>query len=40
MANRKDGVAALRHIIYFKILQKPSAYFKPGMPAKYIPQGS
>ncbi len=36
----KDGVAALRHIIYFNIVQKPSTFFKEGMPAKYIPQGS
>ncbi len=36
----KDGVAALRHIIYFNLLQKPKTFFKPGMPAKYIPKGS
>jgi glycosyltransferase involved in cell wall biosynthesis len=36
----KDGVAALRHIVYFNVLQKPSTFFKPGMPAKYIPQGT
>ncbi len=36
----KDGVAAIRHIIYFNLLQKPKTIFKPGMPAKYIPQGS
>ena len=36
----KDGVAALRHILYFNLVQKPKTFFKPGMPAKYIPQGS
>jgi glycosyltransferase involved in cell wall biosynthesis len=36
----KDGVAALRHIVYFNMIQKPSTFFKPSMPTKYIPQGS
>ena len=36
----KDGVAALRHIIYFNLVQKPGTFFKPSMPTKYIPQGS
>lgn len=35
----KDGVAALRHIIYFNIMQKPKTFFKPGMPQNYIPRG-
>lgn len=36
----KDGIAALRHIIYFNLLAKQNAYFKLGMPSKYIPSGS
>lgn len=36
----KDGVAALRHILYFNLLQKPETFFKSEMPKKYIPSGS
>lgn len=36
----KDGVAAIRHILYFNLVQKPRTFFKPGMPKKYIPSGS
>jgi glycosyltransferase involved in cell wall biosynthesis len=35
----KDGVAALRHILYFNLWQKPSSFFKSTMPAKYLPSG-
>ena len=35
----KDGVAALRHILYFNLLQKPTSFFKSTMPAKYLPSG-
>lgn len=35
----KDGVAALRHILYFNLVQNAKTFFKPGMPAKYIPKG-
>jgi glycosyltransferase involved in cell wall biosynthesis len=35
----KDGVAALRHILYFNLWQPKSTFFKPGMPAKYLPKG-
>lgn len=36
----KDGVAALRHILYFNLVQKPATFFKPSMPKKFIPSGS
>ena len=36
----KDGVAAIRHILYFNLAQKPQTFFKPDMPKKYIPSGS
>ncbi len=36
----KDGVAALRHILYFNLVQKPQGFFKPDMPKKYIPSGT
>jgi glycosyltransferase involved in cell wall biosynthesis len=35
----KDGIAALRHIIYFNLCQKPSQYVKPTLPSHYIPKG-
>ena len=35
----KDGIAAVRHIIYFNLMQSPTTFFKPEMPKKYIPQG-
>jgi len=36
----KDGVAALRHILYFNLWQKNGRFFKSTMPPKYLPQGS
>lgn len=36
----KDGVAALRHIIFFNLMQKPASFFKAEMPKKYIPSGT
>ncbi|TGN18316.1 glycosyltransferase family 2 protein [Leptospira idonii] len=35
----KDGVAALRHIVYFNWIQSKSKFFKQGMPVKYFPKG-
>ncbi len=35
----KDGIAALRHILYFNFMRKPSQYIKQTIPSKYIPQG-
>ena len=35
----KDGLAAVRHILYFNLVQSESKFFKPDMPKKYIPQG-
>ena len=35
----KDGVAALRHIIFFNLCQNPRKFFKPSMPEKYLPLG-
>jgi len=35
----KDGVAALRHILFFNLWQKPDQFFKETMPAKYLPSG-
>lgn len=36
----KDGVAALRHILYFNLVQSPKGFFKAEMPKKYIPSGT
>ena len=36
----KDGVAALRHILYFNLWIKPKSYILPGMADKYIPKGA
>ena len=36
----KDGIAALRHILYFNIVQKPITFFTPEMPKKYLPSGT
>jgi glycosyltransferase involved in cell wall biosynthesis len=33
----KDGVAAVRHIIYFNLPKKISDTFKPSLPSKYLP---
>lgn len=35
----KDGVAALRHIVYFNMFCKPADFVLPTMPKKYIPGG-
>ena len=35
----KDGIAAVRHILYFNLVQKPETFFKPGMLQKFVPQG-
>lgn len=35
----KDGVAAIRHILYFNFIQNDKERFKPAMPKKYIPSG-
>lgn len=35
----KDGIAALRHILYFNFCKKPSSFIKPTLPAQYIPKG-
>ena len=32
----KDGVAALRHILYFNMLQNPDSFFKQNMPTQYL----
>lgn len=34
----KDGIAALRHIIYFNVFQSRKKFFKQEMPAHYIPK--
>ncbi len=34
----KDGVAAVRHIIFFNLFQRKKNYFKKEMPEKYIPK--
>lgn len=34
----KDGVAALRHILYFNLLVSKNDFFLKGMPEKYIPK--
>jgi glycosyltransferase involved in cell wall biosynthesis len=35
----KDGVAAIRHILYYNFAVKPSDYLKPELPRKYLPHG-
>lgn len=35
----KDGIAALRHIIYFNLFQSKQTFYRKEMPAKYIPSG-
>jgi glycosyltransferase involved in cell wall biosynthesis len=35
----KDGVAALRHILYFNVWQSPESFFKKTMPSKYLLTG-
>jgi len=34
----KDGIAALRHILYFNLLKSKKNYFKSTLPASYIPK--
>ncbi|MCT8332241.1 glycosyltransferase family 2 protein [Leptospira sp. 85282-16] len=34
----KDGVAALRHILYFNLIVSKNDFFLKGMPEKYIPK--
>jgi hypothetical protein len=36
----KDGVAAVRHILYFSFAVKPGQFLKPELPAKFVPKGS
>jgi glycosyltransferase involved in cell wall biosynthesis len=36
----KDGIAAMRHIVYFNLVANPKNYIQSGMPAQYIPKGS
>ena len=35
-----DGIAALRHIVYYCLFQGIKESFKPALPEKYIPKGS
>jgi glycosyltransferase involved in cell wall biosynthesis len=35
----RDGVAALRHILFFNLLADKRQFFKPEMPKEYIPLG-
>ena len=34
----KDGVAAIRHILYFNMLKSKSSFFKETLPSEYIPK--
>jgi len=36
----KDGVAAIRHILYFNFLTSPRHFFKSSMPHHFIPSGT
>jgi glycosyltransferase involved in cell wall biosynthesis len=36
----RDGIAALRHIVHYNCIAKPSQYFKPTLPARYRPSES
>lgn len=36
----RDGVAALRHILYFNFVADKRKFFAPDMPKEYIPQAS
>lgn len=36
----KDGVAAVRHIIYFSLIAKPNKYIGKELPKHFIPSGS
>jgi len=35
----KDGVAALRHIVYYNCVQPKNQFFSNNLPEKYIPKG-
>jgi len=35
----KDGVAAIRHIVYFNCIKPKSEFFRSQIPEKYIPRG-
>ena len=35
----KDGIAALRHIIYFNVIAPKTRFFKQELPDKYVPKG-
>ena len=35
----KDGIAAVRHILYFNFSVKPSEYLKPTLPERFVPKG-
>lgn len=36
----RDGVAALRHIVYYNIVKAKTPCFTKDLPEKYVPQGS
>jgi len=36
----KDGIAAIRHLIYFNLFASKKNFFKPGLPSQYIPTDS
>lgn len=36
----KDGIAALKHLIYYNVFASKKKFFKPELPEKYIPKGS
>lgn len=35
----KDGVAAIRHIIFYSLIAKPDDYLSKSLPEKYLPKG-
>ena len=35
----KDGVAALRHIVYFNFVARPGSYLRHELPERYVPRG-
>ncbi|PKA04752.1 glycosyltransferase family 2 protein [Leptospira ellisii] len=35
----KDGVAALRHIVYYNLIQSKKGFFKKDLSPKYVPKG-
>lgn len=36
----RDGVAAVRHIVYFNLIARPKDGFKPTLPERYVPKGA